>query len=98
MPARFAYHFDRNALAASVRTAGGGILLALTDTGNLLLFDDETLALRGERVPQSPVACLGPAGAAGVVVGLEDGRIVEVEIPSLVMKRVGEVDKGGQPR
>ena len=93
-PARFAYHFDRNALAASVRTAGGD-LLALTDTGNLLLFDDETLALRGERVPRSPVACLGPASAAGVVVGLDDGRIVEVEIPSLVMKRVGEVD--GRP-
>jgi hypothetical protein len=93
-PARYAYHFNRNALAASVRTKTGG-LLALTDTGNLLLFDDETLALRGERVPRSAVTCLGPVSAAGVVVGLEDGRLVEVEIPSLAMKRVGEVD--GRP-
>jgi hypothetical protein len=93
-PPRYAYHFNRNALAASVRTKTGG-LLALTDTGNLLLFDDETLALRGERVPRSPVTCLGPVTGAGVVVGLEDGRIVEVEIPSLAMKRVGEVD--GRP-
>jgi hypothetical protein len=90
-PAPFAYHFDRNALAASILTAGGD-LLALTDTGNLLLFDGQTLALRGERVPRVPVACLGPAGDTGVTVGLEDGRIVEVELPSLAMKRAGAVD------
>jgi hypothetical protein len=90
-PAPFSYHFDRNALAASVRTAGGE-LLALTDTGDLLLFDDQTLALRGERVPRVPVVCLGPAGAAGVTVGLEDGRVVVVELPSLGMKPAGAVD------
>jgi hypothetical protein len=90
-PAPFAYHFNRNALAAAVHVPGGD-LLAITDTGNVLLFDAGTFAPRAERVPRSPVACLGPATAAGVIAGLEDGRIVEVAVPSLAMKPVGRVD------
>jgi len=92
--APFAYDFNRNALTAAVR-APGGDLLSATDTGNLLLFDSETFALKAERVARAPVSCLGPAGPGGVLVGLEDGRVVEVAIPSLKMTLVAQVD--GQP-
>jgi hypothetical protein len=90
-PTSFAYHFNRNALTASVLTPSGD-LLALTDTGNLLLFDTQTFAVRAERFPRSPAACLGPASASAIIVGLDDGRIVEVAIPSLTIKRVGAID------
>ncbi len=45
-----AYHFDRNALAATAR-ASDGTYVALTDSGNLLAFDPATYALLAERVP-----------------------------------------------
>jgi len=40
-PRAFTYYFNRNALTASVRTASGD-LIALTDSGNLLMFDAQT--------------------------------------------------------
>jgi hypothetical protein len=88
-----AYHFDRNAFASTVR-AGDGAYVALTDSGNLLAFDPATYALLGERVPRSPATCLS-AVPGGVVAGLDDGRIVSVDAPSLQMKRIGAV--GGRP-
>jgi hypothetical protein len=50
-----AYHFDRNALAATAR-ASDGTYVALTDSGNLLAFDPATYALVAERIPWSPEA------------------------------------------
>jgi hypothetical protein len=91
--AEVAYHFDRNAFAGTAR-AGDGAYVALTDTGNLPAFDPATYALLAERVPRSPATCLSTAGG-GVVAGLDDGRIVSVEVPSLTMKRIGAVD--GRP-
>lgn len=91
--AEVAYHFDRNAFAATAR-AGDGAYVALTDSGNLLAFDPVTYALLAERVPRSPATCLSATGGA-VVAGLDDGRIVSVEVPSLKMKRIGAVD--GRP-
>jgi len=88
-----AYHFDRNAFVATTRV-GDGPYLALTDSGNLLAFDPATYALLAERVPRSPATCLSVAGS-GVVAGLDDGRIVSVDVPSLQMKRIGAVD--GRP-
>ena len=88
-----AYHFDRNAFAATAR-AGEGPYVALTDSGNLLAFDPVTYALVAERVPWSPARCLSVA-QSGVVAGLDDGRIVSVDVPSLQMKRIGAVD--GRP-
>jgi hypothetical protein len=91
--AEVAYHFDRNAFEATAR-AGDDAYVALTDSGNLLAFDPATFALLAERVPRSPATCLSTAGG-GVVAGLDDGRIVSVEVPSLTMKRIGAVD--GRP-
>jgi len=91
--AAVAYHFDHNAFAATAR-AGDGTYVALTDSGNLLAFDSASYALLAERVPRSPATCLA-ATAAGVVVGLDDGRIVSIDSPSLQMKRIGAVD--GRP-
>jgi hypothetical protein len=53
--AQVAYHFDRNAFAATAR-AGDGAYVALTDSGNLLAFDPATYALLAERVPTSPAS------------------------------------------
>jgi hypothetical protein len=91
--AEVAYHFDRNAFAATAR-AGDGAYVALTDSGNLLTFDPATYALLAERVPRIPARCLS-AIPGRVVVGLDDGRIVSVDAPSLQMKRIGAVD--GRP-
>ena len=88
-----AYHFDRNAFAATARV-GDGPYVALTDSGNLLAFDPATYALLAERVPWSPATCLTVANSE-VVAGLDDGRIVSVDGPSLQMKRIGAVD--GRP-
>ena len=85
-----AYHFDRNALAATAR-ASDGTYIALTDSGNLLAFDPATYTLVAERVPWSPATSLS-ATLTGVVAGLDDGRIVSVDVPSLKMQRIGAVD------
>jgi hypothetical protein len=91
--AEVAYHFDRNAFVATAR-AGDGTYVALTDSGNLLAFDSATFALLAERIPRSPVRCLS-ATVGDVIAGLDDGRIVSVDAPSLQMKRIGAVD--GRP-
>lgn len=88
-----AYHFDRNAFAATARI-GDGPYVALTDSGNLLAFDPASCALLPERVPRSPATCLSVT-TSGAVAGLDDGRIVSVDVPSLQMKRTGAVD--GRP-
>src|SRR5262249_55721475 len=81
------------AFAATAR-AGDGAYVALTDSGNLLAFDQATYALLAERIPRSPATCLAAAGGGGGA-GPNDGRIVTVEAPSLAMERMGAVD--GRP-
>jgi hypothetical protein len=88
------HHFNRNALAASVRAASGD-LVSLTASGNLLIFDSATFSLKGERVPSARATCLGPVRGNEVLVGLEDGRIVDFDVSSLKLRPVGMVP--GEP-
>jgi hypothetical protein len=77
-----------------VRTASDK-LVALTDSGNLLVFETGTFSLRGERVPSVRATCLGPTRGDEVIVGLQDGRIVTFDASSLKMSLVGAVT--GEP-
>ncbi len=95
-PARLAieYHYDRNAMVDS-RLVGSSIL-GLAAAGNLVVFDAESFALRGEKVLSRRATCLGPVEEGHALVGIANGTIVRVAIDGLGFELVGEVP--GVPR
>src|SRR5262245_56983222 len=72
------YHYDRNALTASV--GAGAHLVALTEAGHILRFDRGTLALTGEWLSPRIARALGAATDADVVVGFENGQIARLDV------------------
>jgi hypothetical protein len=87
--ARYAYHFDRNALAASRRA--GDALVALTDSGNLLRFDLATRKITREWFGPARATCLGPGRAGEILVGFEDGQVGRVDLATLAPTRVASL-------
>src|SRR5262245_29167811 len=57
LTAHYEYHHNRNALTDVL--GAGDAFLALTDSGNLLRFDQATLKLTKEWFGTTAVACLG---------------------------------------
>jgi hypothetical protein len=88
------YHFDRNAIADSrvVETQ----IVGLATSGNLVVFDAESYALRREKVLHRRATCLGPAENGRVLVGIANGCIVRVSTADLSFERVDDVP--GAPR
>jgi hypothetical protein len=82
---RFRYYFNHNALKDCVRV--GNSLIALTESGNLIRFDAETLRLQGQAIIPGRGTAIAPASNR-VLIGTEDGRIYGVDPASLILKVV----------
>jgi hypothetical protein len=78
---RFRYYFNHNALKDCVRV--GNSLIALTESGNLIRFDAETLRLQGQAIIPGRGTAIAPASNR-VLIGTEDGRIYGVDPASLL--------------
>ena len=88
------HHFDRNAIVDSRLVDSQLVALALS--GNLLVFDAETYALRAEKVLHRRATCLGPVEGGHLLVGIANGCIVRVGAADLSLERIDDVP--GVPR
>jgi hypothetical protein len=88
---RYAYHFDHNALTDAV--AAGDGLVALTASGNLLRFDPGTMRMTARVVVPERATALAIDGSGGVLTGMDDGRIAQVD-PVTLDRRVLERGEG----
>jgi hypothetical protein len=86
--ARFRYYFNHNALKDCVRV--GSSLIALTESGNLIRFDAETLAMEGQAIIPGRGTALAP-DSDRVLIGTENGKIYDVDSASLGLKVVATV-------
>jgi hypothetical protein len=83
------YHFDRNAIVDSQLVESR--IVALAVSGNLVVLDAESYALRGEKVLHRSATCLGPAENGHVLVGIANGCIVRVGAADLALERIDDV-------
>ena len=88
------YHFDRNEIVDNRLVESR--IVGLAASGNLVAFDAESYALRGEKVLQRRATCLGPTENERVLVGIANGSIVRVAAADLAIERVDDVP--GAPR
>jgi hypothetical protein len=86
--ARFRYYFDHNALKDCIRVEHS--LIALTESGNLIRFDAETLAMEGQAIIPGRGTAIAPDNDR-VLVGTQDGKIYDVDPASLSLKVVATV-------
>ncbi|HEY1204514.1 MAG: hypothetical protein ABSH46_04800 [Bryobacteraceae bacterium] len=85
---RYAYHFDHNALRDCLHI--GGVLIALTDSGNLLRFDAATLKMTGQEVVRGRGIAIAPGANGRVLVGTRAGRVWEVDPATLAAELLFE--------
>jgi len=73
---RWSYHFDHNALKDAKRI--GRDIVALTESGNLVRFDAETLSITGHQVIPGRGTAITEGKAGTLLVSTENGQIYEV--------------------
>jgi hypothetical protein len=83
--ARFRYYFNHNALKDCVRV--GHSLIALTESGNMIRFDSDTLEMRGQAIIPGRGTAIAPDGNRALL-GTQDGKIYGVDPVSLSLKAV----------
>ena len=88
--ARWRYQFDRNSLQ-DARLSGKSVV-ALTDSGDLLSFDAQTLTLKHERPSSRAYVCLGSGLRGAILAGADDGAVFTIHPETLeptLVARVG---------
>lgn len=85
---RFRYYFNHNALKDCVRI--GQSLIALTESGNLIRFDSETLGMDGQAIIPGRGTAMAPDSDRALI-GTQDGKIYGVDPASLNLKVVTTV-------
>lgn len=85
-PVRWSYHFDHNALKDAELVAGN--LVALTESGNLVRFDAEKLAIAGNEVVPGRGISIARGLGGKLLIGAEDGQIFEVNSETLALTAV----------
>jgi len=86
--ARFQYYFNHNALKDCVRV--GHFLIALTESGNLIRFDSDTLDMEGQAIIPGRGTSIAP-DSDRVLLGAQDGKIYGVDPASLSLTAVTTV-------
>ena len=87
-PFRYSYHFDHNALRDCLRI--GDVLVALTDSGNLLRFDAGTLKMTGQEVVRGRGTAIAVGANGSVLVGTLAGRVWKVDPATLAAEPLFE--------
>jgi hypothetical protein len=82
----YSYHFDHNALKDAV--LAGGSLYALTDSGNIVRFDSNSLSISGQRIIPGCGASITLSDNGRIFVGTELGQIYEVDARTLKLKPI----------
>jgi hypothetical protein len=85
---RYSYHFDHNALKDCLRI--GDILIALTDSGNLLRFDAATLKMTGQQVVHGRGTAVAVGANGSLLVGTLAGRVWKVDPATLAAEPLFE--------
>ncbi|MFW6163387.1 MAG: hypothetical protein ACODAJ_11515 [Planctomycetota bacterium] len=85
----YAYHYDRNAIAA--RRQVGQAVVALTRAGNLVRYELPALRMTGEAFGERPVTCLGADPDGAPLAGFEDGSICQIDPTTLSRKEVARL-------
>jgi hypothetical protein len=90
---QWSYHFDHNALKDAKLV--GRDLVALTESGNLVRFDAETLAITAHQVVPGRGIAVAHGDSGKLLIGAEDGQIYELTSDTftlaLVTKAAGRV-------
>lgn len=83
--------FDCYSLRAA-RQAGDKVVIALTQSGHLALFETPRMALRKVRKEvNKPVVCLGQGSRGAVLAGLADGHVCRVDPKTLDLVVIAKV-------
>jgi hypothetical protein len=90
---RESYEFGRTALKAMA--VGPECFLALTDSGNVLRYEQQDLRLTLERVPLSAAVAIVHVPEKGFFVGCADGCVLRIDPLDLKLTQVGRLN--GQP-
>jgi len=91
-PFRYSYHFDHNALKDCLRISD--VLIALTDSGNLLRFDAATLKMTGQEVVRGRGTAVAVGADGHVLVGTLAGRVWKVDPATLAAESLFETPGG----
>ena len=83
---QWSYHFDHNALKDAELVAHD--LVALTESGNLVRFDAETLSITAHQVVPGRGIAVARGDAGHLLVGTEDGQIYELTSETLALTPV----------
>lgn len=71
--ATYTYHFDHNALTDGV--LAGRFLLAITNSGNLLEFNANGLALMDQTIVPGRAVSIAAESTGSALIGTQEGRI-----------------------
>jgi hypothetical protein len=80
---QWSYHFDHNALKDAELVAHD--LVALTESGNLVRFDAETLSITAHHVVPGRGIAIARGDAGHLLIGAEDGHIYELTAETLTL-------------
>ncbi len=83
---QWSYHFDHNALKDAELVAHD--LVALTESGNLVRFDTETLSVNAHEVVPGRGIAIARGDAGKLLIGAEDGHIYELTSQTLTLTPV----------
>ena len=88
---RWSYHFDHNALKDAELL--GRDLVALTESGNLVRFDSETLAITAHQVVPGRGIAVARGDFGKLLIGAEDGQIYELTSDTFTLTPVTKADR-----
>lgn len=83
---RWSYHFDHNALIDAEIV--GRNLVALTDSGNIVRFDVETLSITGHKIVPGRGIAIARGTAGKLLIGTENGKIFSLAPSTLALTRI----------
>jgi ligand-binding sensor domain-containing protein len=83
---QWSYHFDHNALKDAELVARS--LVALTESGNLVCFNRETLSITAQQVVPGRGIAIARGDAGKLLIGAEDGQIYELTSETLALTPV----------
>jgi hypothetical protein len=83
---QWSYHFDHNALKDAELVAHD--LVALTESGNLVRFDAETLSVTAHQVVPGRGIAVAHGDTGKLLIGTEDGQIYELTSETLTLTPV----------
>jgi hypothetical protein len=90
LPIRYTYYFDHSGVKSCVRA--GNSLIVLTESGNLVRFDAESLRMTGQQIVRGRATAITVDDRDHILIGTEDGKISEVDPATLEQTTVARAN------